>query len=86
MSYDLRRLRLKGLITRVEGRHRYLLTTYGRRVAYLMTKLQHRIFDVASVALQAPTTLPSRLARAFQQLDAELENLVAGANLAPVKT
>jgi hypothetical protein len=86
MSYDLRRLRLKGLITRVEGRHRYILTTYGRRVAYLMTKLQHRIFDVASVALQATTTLPSRLARAFQQLDAELEKLVAGANLAPTKT
>ena len=86
MSYDLRRLRLKGLITRLEGRHRYILTTYGRRVAYLMTKLQNRVFDVASVALQAPATLPSRLARAFQQLDAELEKLVAGACLAPAKT
>ncbi len=86
MSYDLRRLRLKGLITRLEGRHRYILTTYARRVAYLMTKLQNRIFNVASVALLAPATLPSRLARAFQQLDAELERLVADANLAPAKT
>jgi hypothetical protein len=86
MSYDLRRLRLKGLITRLEGRHRYILTTYGRRVAYLMTKLQNRIFDVASVALHASETLPSRLARAFQQLDAELEKLVASAHLAPAKT
>jgi hypothetical protein len=83
MSYDLRRLRLKGLITRVEGRHRYILTTYGRRVAYLMTKLQNRIFDVASSALHAAEALPSCLARAFQQLDAELEKLVADATLAP---
>jgi hypothetical protein len=83
MSYDLRRLRLKGLIARIEGSHRYLLTTYGRRVAYFMTKLQQRIFNVASVALQASTALPTRLTRAFQQLDAELEQLVTAANLGP---
>ena len=83
MSYDLRRLRLKGLIVRMEGSHRYVLTTYGRRVAYFMTKLQQRIFNVTSVALQASTTLPMRLTRAFQQLDAELEQLVAVANLGP---
>jgi hypothetical protein len=82
MSYDLRRLRLKGLIVRIEGSHRYVLTTYGRRVAYLMTKLQNRIFNVASVAVQT-AALPSRLARAFQQLDAELEQLVAAAHLGP---
>jgi hypothetical protein len=83
MSYDLRRLRLKGLIVRIEGSHRYVLTTYGRRVAYFLTKLQQRIFNVASLAFQAPATLPTRLTRAFQQLDAELEQLVAAANLGP---
>jgi hypothetical protein len=83
MSYDLRRLRLKGLIARIDGSHRYVLTTYGRRVAYLMTKLQNRIFNVASVAVQTAAALPSRLTRAFQQLDAELEQLVAAANLGP---
>ena len=82
MSYDLRRLRLKGLIARVEGSHRYVLTTYGRRVAYLMTKLHNRIFNVASAALHAPAVSPSRLAHAFQRLDAELEKLVAHATLA----
>jgi hypothetical protein len=86
MSYDLRRLRLKGLIARLEGRHRYILTTYGRRVAYLMTKLQTRIFDLASVALHTSEAVPSRLARAFRQLDAELDKLVANAQLAPAKT
>jgi hypothetical protein len=83
MSYDLRRLRLKGLIARIDGSHRYVLTTYGRRVAYFMTKLQQRIFNVASVAFQAAPAQPTRLARAFQQLDAELEQLVTVANLGP---
>jgi hypothetical protein len=86
MSYDLRRLRLKGLIVRVAGTHRYILTTYGRKVAYLMTKLQHRIFDVASVALTASSEVPSKLAAAFRALDAELDKLVANARLAPAKT
>jgi hypothetical protein len=86
MSYDLRRLRLKGLITRLKGSHRYILTTYGRRVAYLMTKLQNRIFNVASTALTASVELPSALAAAFRQLDTELDRLVANARLAPAKT
>jgi hypothetical protein len=52
-------------------------------VAYFMTKLQQRIFNVASVAFQAAPAQPTRLTRAFQQLDAELEQLVAVANLGP---
>jgi len=86
MSYDLRRLRLKGLIVRIKDTHRYILTTYGRKVAYLMTKLQHRIFDVASVALSASAELPSKLAAAFRAVDAELDKLVANAQLASAKT
>jgi hypothetical protein len=86
MSYDLRRLRLKGLIARVAGKHIYILTTYGRKVIYLMTKLQQRIFDVASSALETTTALPSQLARAFRQLDEELNKLVASAQLAPMKS
>ncbi|MGB8648842.1 MAG: hypothetical protein WCF84_26635 [Anaerolineae bacterium] len=83
MSYDLRRLRLKGVIVRVEGSHRYMLTTYGRRVAYLMTKLHQRIFDVAGATLQSASTLPAPLVLAFRRLDAELDKLVADATLAP---
>jgi hypothetical protein len=80
MTYDLRRLRLKGLIARVAGSHRYILTTYGRRVAYLMTKLHRRIFEVTSSALTTATTLPTVIAHAFDQIDAELERLVANAH------
>src|SRR5712692_10361718 len=86
MSYDLRRLRLKGLIARVDGKHIYVLTTYGRNVVYLMTKLHRHIFDVASAAIDTTVAVPSQLARAFRQLDAELDKLVADAQLAPVKS
>jgi hypothetical protein len=86
MSYDLRRLRLKGLIARIDGKHVYVLTTYGRKVVYLMTKLQQRIFDVASAAIETTAALPSQLAHAFRQLDAELAKLVADAQLAPAKS
>ena len=86
MSYDLRRLRLKDLIARVAGKPIYILTTYGRKVVYWMTKLQQRIFDLASAALETVAALPSHLAHAFRQLDAELDKLVAQAQLAPVKS
>jgi hypothetical protein len=86
MSYDLRRLRLKGLLARVAGKHTYILTTYGRKVVYLMTKLQQRIFNVASAALETTSALPSQLAHAFRQLDDELDKLVAKAQLAPLKS
>jgi len=43
MSYDLRRLRLKGIVTRVPKSHRYVLTPLGRRVAFFMSKSYARI-------------------------------------------
>jgi hypothetical protein len=43
MTYDLRRLRLKGLVHRVPHTHRYLLTPLGRRVAFFMSKSFTRI-------------------------------------------
>jgi hypothetical protein len=82
MSYDLRRLRLTGLtpahdagawVARIDGKHVHILTTYGRKVVYLMTKLQQRIFDVTSAAIETTVTLPSQLARAFRQLDADAQ-------------
>ena len=86
MSYDLRRLRLKGLIARIAGTHTYILTTYGRQVAYLMTKLHRRIFDIASSALDPIPALPSPLPRLFRQLNEELDKLVTNAHLTPMKS
>ena len=47
MSYDLRRLRLKGLIFRPPKSHRYFLTPYGWKVARLFTRLEARVFRPA---------------------------------------
>ena len=41
-TYDLRRLARNGLIARIDGTHRYELTTLGRRVAVLFTKTYGR--------------------------------------------
>jgi hypothetical protein len=43
MTYDLRRLRLKGLIRRIERSNRYVLTPEGIRVAVFYTKLHNRL-------------------------------------------
>lgn len=39
MTYDLLRLRRRGLVVRVPGTHRYLVTPLGLRISYLFTKL-----------------------------------------------
>jgi len=39
MTYDLRRLRLKGLIHRIPNTHRYTATSYGVKVAVFFAKL-----------------------------------------------
>jgi hypothetical protein len=43
MSYDLRRLRLHGLIERLPRSNTYVLTPDGIRVAVFYTKLQNRL-------------------------------------------
>ena len=47
MSYDLRRLRLKGLIFRPPKTNRYLVTPYGWKVARLLARLEARVFRPA---------------------------------------
>jgi hypothetical protein len=43
MTYDLRRLRLHGLIRRLDGQHRYVLTEQGRKFAVFYTNLGERV-------------------------------------------
>lgn len=73
-------------MARVAGTHRDIQTTYGRKVAYPMTKLQPRIFDVASAAVETTADGSSRLARAFAQREAGPDTLVTEAHLEPVQT
>ena len=76
MTYDLRRLRLRGLIHRQPGTHCYRLTSFGLRVAFFYSKLYLRIFRPQAPALDAHTDgWPRPLRHAFDQLDAAIERI-----------
>jgi hypothetical protein len=77
MTYDLRRLRLKGLIFRPPRTNRYFLTPYGWKVARLFTRLEARVFRPA-VAMFTGTNavLPFPLRAALDRVDAQLDELI----------
>jgi len=83
MSYDLRRLRSKGIIWRIPNSHRYQLTTYGRKVALFFTKLDARIFRQFLAAIDDSQPIPLPLAAAFEQVEQAVAELVNRAHLAP---
>lgn len=56
MTYDLRRLRLHGLIQRVDRTRRYMLTLDGWQVARFYATVYQRILQPGWAALAQPTT------------------------------
>ncbi len=68
MSYELRRLRLHGLIERVPKTHRYRLTNLGLQTALFYTRVYSRILrpGLALVSPQAPAESPASLQRSFR--------------------
>ena len=84
MSYDLRRLRLKGLIRRLPASHRYLVTPAGRRIALFFSKTYARVLRPGLDRLDAPPPLdaPDPLRMAWPSLDQALSKLVHHARLA----
>jgi hypothetical protein len=85
MSYDLRRLRLKAFIARLPGKHRYVLTPWGRRVALFFSKTYARILrpGLSRIDPDLPPDSTDRLARAWRQLDAAIDKHIQEANIAP---
>ena len=82
-TYDLRRLKRKGLIVRLSGHHRYQLTPLGRRVAVLFTKTYGRVLAPGLAALD-PRLPPdvvrrSPLAIAWRQFECALDNFISEA-------
>lgn len=69
MTYDLRRLRLHGLIQRVPRTHRYRITDAGARLAILYLRIYARGFRPAA---SLPTAGTRRGAQALERLDAAL--------------
>jgi hypothetical protein len=84
MTYDLRRLRLHGLIVRVPRTHRYTLTSFGLRVAFFCSKVHLRILRPGSATLvDPPDDLPHPLRDALRRLDQAIDQLCAAAQLHP---
>ena len=83
MTYDLRRLRLKGLVRRLPHSQRYRVTAQGYRVALLFTKLNARVFRPACAAFDPAEPVPRPLAEALAEVDRQLEAIFAAAQLAP---
>jgi predicted MarR family transcription regulator len=81
MSYDLRRLRLHGLIERLPRSNTYVLTPDGIRVAVLYTKLQNRLLRPLLHADKPPARIDIR--RALKTLEAAVNDYIANARLAP---
>jgi hypothetical protein len=80
MTYDLRRLRLKGLIRRLEHQNRYVVTGEGIRVALFYTKLQNRLLRPLLAADLPPA--PLELRRALRVVERTVDDYVAGARIA----
>ena len=75
MSYDLRRLRLHGLIKRIDGAYRYHLTEHGLKVAMFYTRVYNRILrpglaHLTPDAVSGDTTTHRRFAAITRNLDA----------------
>jgi hypothetical protein len=77
MTYDLRRLRLKGLIYRPAGTHRYFVTPYGWKVARLFSRLEARVFRPAMAMFTGnDAVLPFPLRQALNRVDSQLDLLI----------
>jgi hypothetical protein len=77
MTYDLRRLRLKGLIYRPPRTNRYFVTPYGWKVARLFSRLDARVFRPAMAMFTGnDAVLPFPLRSALDRTDAQLDLLI----------
>ena len=77
MTYDLRRLKLKGIIFRAEKSNRYFLTPYGWKVARLFSRLEAHVFRPALTAFgNHEAALPPKLCEALRKVDDQLDILI----------
>jgi predicted MarR family transcription regulator len=79
MSYDLRRLRMKGLITRLPHSNTYVLTPHGQRIAIFYTKLHNRLLQPLTAAHDPPAPLPLR--QALRVIDRHITDYITEARM-----
>ncbi len=83
ITYDLRRLRAHGLITRIPGTHRYQITDTGSHHAMLLTHVHTRILQPGLAQLTDPDPpTPSPLHTAARNYQRALDHLTQEAGFA----
>ena len=83
-SYDLARLRVNGLITRIPGRNRYRLTDDDLAFAIFYTKLHDRLLRPMLAADQPPA--PPSIRKALRTIDIHITQRIQDASQCPSET
>jgi hypothetical protein len=76
MTYDLRRLRLHGLIERVPHTHRYRVTPFGLRVAMFFSRTYARLLRQGLAHTFDPHAIPTPMRRQFDRLDNAIDAFI----------
>jgi hypothetical protein len=83
ITYDLRRLRLHGLIERIPRTFRYRVTGTGLPTAMLLTRAHNRIFRAGLAELTDPSPpIPTQLRTADRACQAAIDALIHNAGAA----
>jgi hypothetical protein len=83
MSYELRRLRLHGLIERIPSTHRYRLTHHGLATAIFFTRAHARLIRPALAELADPNPpAPGPIRTAFNKLTTQIDHATQHPHLA----
>ena len=75
MSYDLRRLRLHGLIQRIPGTHRYIVTDRGFRLAVFLTRVHNRLIRPGLSEALSDSDPDTPLRRDLNRIDLTINNI-----------
>ena len=83
MTYDLRRLRLHGIIERIPKSHRFRITAEGLRIALFFSRTWARLLrpGLSLIAPPAPEN-QSALRRAFENLEDQINRFVENQKIA----
>jgi hypothetical protein len=83
ITYQLRRLRLHGLIERLPNSFRYRVTAFGFRAALFFTRAYNRILRPgAAAALPGLRAIDAPLKRAFDKIDTQIAECINQTRLA----
>jgi hypothetical protein len=82
MTYELRRLRLHGLLVRIPKSHRYRVTNFGLRASLFFTRAYARIIRPGLSVVTPDEALNTTLRRSFNNLETAMDRWCEHARLA----